>query len=504
MKKKFTFVLSLILALVNYSCKKADPVIKEKLSTTNNIKTDFEIAAVPVPTYPLDWENIAFMPTPSEATTVQVPWASGASAQIAHEVLNDYKKSDGWVLLYNTFTSTVQSDELYFILYNKYRGIMKMYYYIPSTVDFEESTNIVHNLGIDGTYANSLASPIMNFAASTEVDYNNNKKEASILEHWKVARNSWYAFEYELAYDQNTATQNFEKFKFYWPVSSNNITKFNVNGTFSGDVTGSMATSSTNLTVNPSFSSSSTGDGNILIKGDSDVEKLKPSIPSQLFNTLKGLVTKNLTGGLGGIVSNLFSGIFGGKANSSADNVNLKINANIEMEGTLTGNFLITSKSFSIPGYDQSNTTGFIPAYNEPLGVFYISNKPKIKETVNATKEDLAYRVRQTYSIVDNSYHLVFNPAVTSVANISNIQEEIVLSGLPSGINEIYGQEEVINDRVYYTSFYHSPPWFSSIQPRSNPLNIGSVAIRVRFDVVPKDGSKKSVIVKTFIADLVK
>jgi len=504
MKLKFTIILGLTLCLVGNSCKKVDPVIEKNLSATNDVKTDFGLAAAPVPAYPLDWENIPFMPTPAGANTIQVPWASGASTQITDEVLIDYKKKDGWVLLYNTFSSSVQSDELYFILYNKYRGLMKMYYYIPPTANFIESANIVHNLEIDGSYANTLASPIMNFAASTRVNYNNNQKSASILEHAQVARSTWYAFEYELAYDQNIANQNFEKFKFFWPVKSNSVTKFNVNGKIGGTVTGSMATSATNLTVSPSFSSSSTGDGNIIIKGESDVEKVKPSITTQLFNTLKGLVTKNLTSGIGGIVSNLFSGIFGGKDGSSADNVNLKINANIEMEGTLTGNFLITSKSISIPGYDQSNTTGFIPAYNEPLGVFYISNKPKIKETVTSTADGIAYLVRQTYSIVDNSYNLVFNPAVTSIANISNITEEVILSGIPAGINEIYGQQEIINDITYYTSFSHSAPWFSSIQPRPRPLAVGSVAIRVKFDVVPKDGSKKSVIVKTFIADLVK
>ncbi|WP_134091479.1 hypothetical protein [Olivibacter sp. XZL3] len=502
MKHSSTFIIGLAVVLMASSCKKNEPISDQALTANKKLASSAKLLAVPVPTPPLDWENIAFMPTPPNTTQIPVPWASGASRQITPEVVNDYKKSDGWILLFNTFDTNTISDELYFILYNKYRGLIKLYYYIPNNANFINSTNIVHKLGIEGNYPSSSNSPIMKFAASTFVDFNQKVNMASMLEQWQVAKSTWYAFEYELAYDQNMAAQNFSTCNFIWPISSNQVTSITINGTQDGTVKGSIALPGYDLTVSPSFSSSSIGDGNIVIKGNSDVEKIKPNISTQLFNSLKDLVTKNITGGVGSVVKNLFSGIFGGKSNSSEDNVNLKIKANVNLSGSLTGNFLITSKALSVPGYNQSNTTGFVPAYNEPLGVFYISSKPKIKRTVTTTSSNQAYLVRQTYTIVDNSYSLVINPAVSSIANISNITQEIVLTGIPTSANEIYGQQEIINDKTYYTSFSHSAPWFSSILPRPRPVDIGSVSVRVSFDVIPKDGSKKSRIVKTFLADL--
>ncbi|HWV72080.1 MAG TPA: hypothetical protein VN040_10205 [Pseudosphingobacterium sp.] len=491
MKSKLTTLLSSILLIIVCSCKKTAPTpervpLSEKLANTN-----VGILAVPIPTYPLDWENIAFMPTPSGATVIPVPWASGAGRQISPEVVNDYKKNDGWVLLYNTFTTTVQSDELYFILYNKYRGVIKMYYYIPPTANFIESANIVHKLGIEGSYANASTSPMMKFAASAVVDYDAKVNQASILEQWQVAPKTWYAFEYELAYDANMANQNFGTCNFIWPVTSNNVTKVILNGKLDGTVRGSMSVPGFDLTVSPSFNTSSTGDGNIIIKGDSDVEKIKPSITTQLFNTLKGLVTKNITSGLGGIVENLFSGIFGGKSDASTENVNLKIDANIEMEGSLTSNFLIGSTALSIPGYNQSNTTGFVPAYNSPLGVFYISNKPTVNETTqihtrydeNGMEIDAQYIYQ--YSGVDNSYEIIVNPAVLAIANIQNITKQVITA---DASNLIAGIRETIGVTGASTSY------------NGVPSNV--IGIRIAFDVVPHDGSPKVKIVKSFSANV--
>lgn len=495
MKKKLpTAAIFIALLAIANGCKKAEPTIE----TGKELKTQMNtsISAVPIPTYPLDWENIAYMPTPSGTSSILVPWASGSNRQISPEVVNDYKKVDGWELVYNTFSTSILSNEQYFILYNKYRGLLKMFYYVPTNANFITSTNIVHKLGIEGTYANSAISPIMKFAASPIVDYDGKMNQASVLEPWQVARATWYAFEYELAYDANMTNQSMATCNFIWPVTSNDVTKVTINGQITGTVNGSMSAPGIDLTVSPNFSSSSVGDGNIIIKGNSDVEKVKPSITTQLFNSLKALVTKKLTGGLGGIVENLFSGIFGGKSDNAEDNVNLKINANVSLEGSLTSNFLVSSAAISIPGYNQSNTTGFVPAYNTPLGIFYISNKPTILETehIIPTEDPLGGgtgfgKSQFIYTVKSGSLNLQFNPAVLAIANIQNQVSEVIVD--QTMFTQV-GRSETIGDKKYFTG----------IRVGSDQYASNIVGIRVSFDVVPKNGSKKSKIVKTFKAKM--
>uniref|UniRef100_F4CD57 Uncharacterized protein n=1 Tax=Sphingobacterium sp. (strain 21) TaxID=743722 RepID=F4CD57_SPHS2 len=489
-----TAAMFIILLTIANGCKKVEPTVQTENGPGTQMNAS--ISAVPIPTYPLDWENIAYMPTPTGSPSILVPWASGSNKQIAPEVVNDYARVDGWELVYNTFSTSILSNELYFILYNKYRGILKMFYYVPTNANFITSTNIVHKLGIEGTYANSASSPIMKFAASPIVDYDGKMNQASVLEPWQVARATWYAFEYELAYDANMANQSMATCNFLWPVTSNDVTKVTINGQISGTVNGSMSAPGVDLTVSPNFNSSSTGDGNIIIKGNSDVEKVKPSITTQLFNSLKNLVTKKLTGGLGGIVENLFSGIFGGKSGNTEDNVNLKINANVSLEGSLTSNFLVSSAALSIPGYNQSNTTGFVPAYNSPLGVFYISNKPIVVETEHIIPEEDPLgggtgfgKSQFLYTIKSGSLNLQFNPAVLAIANIQNQKAEVIVN---QTMYTQVGRLETIGDKNYFTG----------IRVGSDQYASTVVGIRVSFDVVPKNGSKKSKIVKTFKANM--
>jgi len=71
----------------------------------------------------------------------------------------------------------------------------------------------------------------------------------------------------------------------------------------------------------------------------------------------------------------------------NTDNIALRLDASMTLTGSLQQSFLLDSRSFAISGYDQSQTAGFSPAYNEPLGVFYLSTRPTIVETVYTTPQ---------------------------------------------------------------------------------------------------------------------
>lgn len=184
------------------------------------------------------------------------------------------------------------------------------------------------------------------------------------------------------------------------------------------------------------------------------------------------------------------------------------MNTQIKLNGTLSDDFAVVTPSFAWPGYNQNNTAGYAPSYNEPLGVFYISAKPKIKVTKVRTSGGFGGGFGTTYwhyPIIDlNSFQLEFNPAVVGgngyvqIASIQNIKREIILLNPGSiPILEHNGQIEAILNSTQ--NIIANPTYFKL------PSNVGlnNMAIRISFDVVPTNGSEKIRIAKTFIADVV-
>ncbi|WP_443945150.1 hypothetical protein ACJVDH_19875 [Pedobacter sp. AW1-32] len=485
-QKPLTLIVLAFIISGMVSCKKG-------LETDNQstlLKPENRLAGTPA--YAFDWENSDFMPTPAGSAAIPVPWGSGASRQFTVEIANDYKSVNGWTLVYNTFNTSVPQDRLYFILYNKYRGLLRMYYYLPNTTNLIASANIVHKLGIEGMYASS--SPIMNFAGAQVVDFNSNSGFASTLEQWQVAPATWYAFEYELAYDPNLYAQSFGTLNFIWPITSNQITQVAINGTITGTLTGNISTPGLDLTVSPTISINN--GSQLTIKGDSDVEKAKPSIASQLYSSLKNLVAGKLTSALGGVVENIFSGIFGGKNDASSDNVSLKIDASVSLTGTMTSNVLLSAGALSVPGYNQAFTPGFTPLYNDVLGVFYLSNKPIMEEVVHIIPQKDSFgnyitpKRQYVYSPRISSLNLIFNPSVLNIATIQNIRYQAVLHY--SDMYEMVGGHETVGESQYVIG--------STVGTTGQ--GGGVVGVRVTFDVVPNDGSPKSVITKTFAVNV--
>src|SRR6266496_2333402 len=64
--------------------------------------------------YPFAWETADFMPVPSGATPVPVPWGNGVSILYNPYIRYDYKSADGWKLLYNNFNTTASPNPAFF------------------------------------------------------------------------------------------------------------------------------------------------------------------------------------------------------------------------------------------------------------------------------------------------------------------------------------------------------------------------------------------------------
>lgn len=484
-----TFFTAILLLLLVLGCAETDIPLPDPESGTDLTESISPVANA-IPTYPLNWENIDYMPTPPGVPRILVPWASGASRQFTFELANDYRKANGWELVYNTFNSTVLEDKLYFVLYNKYSGLLRMYMYIPST-GFIPSANMIHTLEIEGSHSNN--SPILNFSDQVIVDVNTKSQFASIVEKAQVAPGTWYAFQHELAYDRDAATQTSSSFFLRWPVRAAQITQINLNGVVEGSLTGSVSVPGINFSLASSITNNTNTSRNGIIKltgsGDSnDLSKLGQAF----FSGAKKALEKAGSG----IVEGIFNGIMGKNSNSNSDNVNLAINASINLKGTLEQNFLLDARTFSVPGVNQSQLIGFAPAYDEPLGVFYISGRPTIREKhyiiprVNQFGQQLFPDHKYTYQVESGSFQFYFNPEVLAIADIRNIKREVILNET-FGTYPIHGRKEYIGGFDRYTG--------NLVGTDTQRGSI--VGARIVFDVVPKDGSPKITISKTFKAN---
>ena len=497
MKTLFTRRVSPILLIGLLSivgCKK--DLIKPVVPENNKTKSVNDITGAPTPG--LDWENISFMPGPANATPIPVPWQGGlGGAKIDDDIIFDYHKANGWELVYNTFNTTSRLDPLYFMLYNKYRGVVRTYFYISPGSNYP-SSNLVHFLNLRGTGASN--SPILNFAAQEIVDIATKSQSASQIQPYKVSTTgSWYAAEFELAYDQSTAQTPYDQVRLDWLINPNSIAGISLNGTQTGTLDGTI----TNTSSGSNFFSNALGgliSGGAKVVGDSLKNK---SILTFLPQSIKKSLIDAGTNGVAGLVKGFLNGILGGTSTTTTQKVNLKINTNISLSGTATVESQLYDNIFSLTGTQNVMATlPYYPNYPSPMGVFYISAKPVINRTVTTTQIDdgtpaTLYQIDQDYAINESSYQLIFNPAVTAIANIVNIRKEVIILGFPmSGeVQQIQGGPEQIGDKTVYAAF-----GFQRIAPRRFPATVGGLAVRITFDVVPKDGSPKCTIVKTFAA----
>lgn len=161
----------------------------------------------------------------------------------------------------------------------------------------------------------------------------------------------------------------------------------------------------------------------------------------------------------------------------------------------MKSSFLISALTFGISGYDQSTTAGIVPAYNSALGVFDISNRPTVKQTTcykpqyGPNGEQLVSKQSYLYKPDPSSFQLYFNPTVSSIASIQNINYEVVINDtdqyVAGGKENIGGQTYITGTRVGVDN--------------QEAFVIGT---RVSFDVVPNDGSPRVKIVKTFLGSV--
>ncbi|HEY4788606.1 MAG TPA: hypothetical protein VIH57_21295 [Bacteroidales bacterium] len=497
-----------------------------------------------------NWEgtdpNFNWMPQPPGKDPIPTVW-TGAS-DIDPEILKDCKSMDGWVLVYSTFTYDINnySQNPYYILYNKYRGIMRVFLYVNSVSGIANSTYLQ-----DGIDLKTTSYSLLNFNGVDVADVSQNKSRFDKAEPKPVsgppfANLKWYMLQYEFAYDPNiVATTDAHPPQFWFYVNSVNIDSVRLGGTQQGTLNGtigSSSSSSTNLFSNvantlgkplgtgalaavgsnffenhydPTLGLGLTGSNNNLGLSNSVFESIRNGVNSALSTA---------AGNLPGAITNIFSAIIGGSS-ATPQTVSLNLSTTINLKGSISSSFSFPSSpipnyipgSLKDDGTGNYNVVGYVPLYNQPLGVFNLKNRPIIKDVrwfdfypiwdEYGEEDNEAFYGHDQYTVDPTSINIIWNPAVTSVATISNIHTEVVLNednshwanipvmGGGSGGSSGGKEEKLGSTRVWTGTTLTS--WLDC-----SFLVFPDTYVRISFNVTPNNGAPMFTIIKTFKADV--
>jgi hypothetical protein len=508
MRNLLNAVLALLLIFTVGSCKKGAPDVSFPVNQ-GDINND------PIPPYIFDWETSTYMPT-SPANQIQMPWNSGTTA-IDPGLASDYKKVDGWKLVWNTFspTTTITNPPtpLFFALYNVYSGLLRFYLWQGPTA--VTSSYVTHGLGV---YTNSVTSAMLNFNGQEISDPTINQSSFDYLINQPInaSGGTWYVFQYEMAYDSNIGTTSFPNFGLKWTSQYISVSSINLNGTLQGSIKGALGTNSP-----ASFNLNS-----ILFNG-----------VQAFFGSLQYLVAVGgapaaiiaaYNAASQNIVKNTLSTLFSVGGNSQQ--INLTVNANLKLSGNSITNGGLEDMKLVLPGQANALTAnGNIPDYNSIMGIFNLTAKPSVSVITDfdfSIDNPNVSVLFSRYTLNSNSVNISFNPSIINTtpsgATITNLQRQLVLipannatflfgdltsigccSGIFASWDDLNKIEHIGNNQAIISPNGITNPSLTVYSPGSEPsAKIGIVGVRVSFNVVPNNGAKSYKIAHTFYASV--
>ncbi|MFV0537054.1 MAG: hypothetical protein ACK5M3_06720 [Dysgonomonas sp.] len=503
----------LLLCLV--SCQ--DEYIEKDTSNPDGQNVNSTLKSVITPA--LNWENLDWMPTPAGQSSIPSPWngQGSLSATYGIDVLNDRNSSDGWELLYNTFTTSASGplQNPYFILYNKYRGTMRVFLYL--TTQFVTTSSYLQD-GIS-VVSNSSTS-ILSFCGQDIIDATKNITKYQQMQpipadgSLPLASNRWYMMQYELAYDSKLPLIPYNNIQLSWNLNYYNVQKVSLGGSIVGQLNGTIgsASSGTDLFSPLMGIAKTSGTGVLAAIGSQFIEKNtidnatgtnKLGMSNNNWKSISSGVNAALssaTGNIPGAVTSLLSAIIGGSSGGSTP-ISLNFNAKITLEGTGTsaGSFPSTPISFWVPGTNISTSAvGYIPAYNKNLGVINFNGKPDVffDDGEGWAQYSGDPQVSGTYTIfsgsitfpksINFSNYLQINPEVLKIAKVTIISQDLIMKN-PNNESTFINP---VGESWYYDDAGHSDynRWIFGAK----------FGVRFTVKVEPFNGAPASIIIKTF------
>ena len=267
MKKFFTIrlhLLAILAAITIVSCT------SDTVDTEPVIPVTPQTRAIPTPTF--DWANAEWMPVPAGQSAIPSPWNGAGSISYTYgmDITNDRYPNAGWELLYNTFDANASGPLVnpYFVLYNKYRGILRIYLYL--TTEFVATSSYLQDgISVVSDHQTSLLSflgkeiidPEERYATTDYIQIQGSPDNIS-----PMAANKWYMMQYELAYDPDITSIPYDQVQLAWYLNYCNVQTIKLGGTQEGRINGTIGAASS-TTFYDEFKTAAKSTGTAVLTG---------------------------------------------------------------------------------------------------------------------------------------------------------------------------------------------------------------------------------------------
>lgn len=509
--KKFFYAVNLIISLLFVISCQDEKLIEMQPSSHHTLQTRS------VTPENFDWEHADWMPTPPGQTRIPSPWVGQGSLASTYgtDVIEDRLKSDGWELLYSTFTTNVSGplQNPYFVLYNKYRGLMRIFLYTttqfisPSSyIEDCLSINSNHNTRLFDFLASEISIP-----GVTSVNRIKQIQPKPFDGSLPLASNKWYMMQYELAYDPDIVEIPYNQIQLVWNLNFYDVENISMGGDLQAEINGTIGNTGKDWKSDAKDATKKVGTGLLSGVGVSLWERTKKgtdgsnklglnkSVFNKIGEGLKSAVSAATHGVFGDIV-NVFSAIIGPQSISPVP-INMNVSGNVTLKGTLSSSGSLPSMpiSFWMPGTNiPSSAVGYIPLYNKPLGVINFSDCPKFPisyhETSRLYNDDSLpgdglvqefYEAATVHTEGDFSNYLIINPEIEKIANVDIVSQQILKKS---------GDNYVTPVQVYENISYSNP--YLAYAGKTEIVDMDFV-VKFIITVTPKKGGNTYCIIKT-------
>lgn len=435
MKNIFVFLVLFIFC----SCSTDEQYLMSDKFVVDSVTTK-AITQTTSPTF--DWENTSSIMLDGYGSQI-LPWYNATDTNIPSELLEDYKKEDGWEMVYNLCTPSAASTygKYYLIFYNKLRGILRVFYY--NVYNSTPATTTLWQLSF--TRPTSMLNSVGHFTIpmptnSTMYTYTTN---ISSVEAKGISR-GWNCFDVELCYDSNTISIVQKMAIRSYDVTQGKLT---LSGDLKMDSEGTIVSTSTEPRfpiLSGMINAGVTGFGGSVSKMVSnklDSAKISPLISMPITEIVSSGVTGFVKSGI-----NLIFGSFLGKKATTTQTLKVRTTGQIQTNGELSFNSNSNIKPIAnlvCPGSKVESSDFFLPSYNEPLGVWNLKEPPVVILSSGAVWVENGECDYQYTRLVDVApiREIVLNPAV----------------------KECFSKYDISYILMYYDSFGGSKRWGSEM-----------------------------------------
>lgn len=477
-------------------------------------------SAIISPNVDLDQPNLILHYKNMQGVVVDVipPWGSAVAVYATDNIRFDHFTRDGWVVVYNTFDVQQTNARPVLILYNKYRGNLRWWWW-NDQVPAGPSNYLTYALMIDGNNTSAL-----NFAGEFAKNYAVRSSHPFVVKTNSASFNqgllnqAWYYFDTQFAYDPQITGQPQASYSLAmngWATSESKIKlSGDINGTINGTINGSGK--GVNLFGSLIGSITSTSYENAVTvmdngaKADASLKnKINTAIGGGLSDAIKSSLNQLATQGLQ-ILSSPLSNLFGSIISSDPtpqQKVELNLAAKINVSGDITTDVPAVKFTGAIPGTTRGDPSGYLPYYNETLGLFNLAAPPVVRWKVvtglypppSGGQKDVQY-----FSVTPS---VVLNPAIAGEVTLSQVTASLIYiktySGKETFTNSNYLASTNFTNWAVVNNVFGNV-WYGFSAPYAIRYDYWSgipeqnIVVRVKFTVSPTNGSPPVEVVKLY------